>query len=452
MSQQLSEQQFEDPRALHQMLEQRVAFILDEASRQGADACEVAVSQNTGLSVGVRQGEVETVELNRDQGFGITLYLDGRKGSASTSDTSDEAIRSTVSAALAIARNTSVDTCAGLADAELMARDLPDLDLYHPWTLTAEQAIERALACERAALELDGRLSSDSANISSQQGCRVYGNSHGFIGSSLGSRHSASAVLIVNTEDGMQRDYWYTVDRLAERLMSPEALGRKAAERTLARIGARPVNTARVPVLFAADQAAGLLAQLVNSISGGAVYRQSTFLLDAMGTQIFPDWVTIDERPHMLRALGSAAFDGDGLATREQAFVRDGVLQSWVLSTYSGRRLKLPSTANAGGVHNLHISANAGDLAALLKEMGTGLLVTELMGQGVNGVTGDYSRGAGGFWVENGVISHPVREVTIAGNLREMFLNLRCVGSDTERRGNYLTGSWLVDGMTVGGA
>lgn len=452
MSQQLSEQQFEDPRALRQMLEQRVAFILDEASRQGADACEVAVSQNTGLSVGVRQGEVETVELNRDQGFGITLYLDGRKGSASTSDTSDEAIRSTISAALAIARNTSVDTCAGLADAELMARDLPDLDLYHPWTLTAEQAIERALACERAALELDGRLSSDSANISSQQGCRVYGNSHGFIGSSLGSRHSASAVLIVNTEDGMQRDYWYTVDRLAERLMSPEALGRKAAERTLARIGARPVSTARVPVLFAADQAAGLLAQLVNSISGGAVYRQSTFLLDAMGTQIFPDWVTIDERPHMLRALGSAAFDGDGLATREQAFVRDGVLQSWVLSTYSGRRLKLPSTANAGGVHNLHISANAGDLAALLKEMGTGLLVTELMGQGVNGVTGDYSRGAGGFWVENGVISHPVREVTIAGNLREMFLNLRCVGSDTERRGNYLTGSWLVDGMTVGGA
>lgn len=451
MTQQLSEQQHDDPQALCRTLEQRVAFILDEASRQGASACEVAVSQNTGLSVGVRQGEVETVELNCDQGFGITLYLDQRKGSASTSDTSDEAIRSTIAAALAIARNTSPDPCSGLADAELMATELPDLDLYHPWALSAEQAIERALQCEAAALQMDSRLSSDSANISSQQGCRVYGNSHGFIGSSLGSRHSASAVLIVNTPEGMQRDYWYTVDRRADQLMTPEALGQRAAERTLARIGAQPVKTARVPVLFAADQAAGLLGHLIGAISGGAVYRQSTFLLEAMDTQIFPEWVTVDERPHMLQALGSAAFDGDGLATRAQAFVEQGRLRSWVLSTYSGRRLKLPSTANAGGVHNLHVSANAGDLPSLLREMGTGLLVTELMGQGVNGVTGDYSRGAGGFWVENGVISHPVREVTIAGNLREMFSNLRCVGSDIERRGNYLTGSWLVDGMTVGG-
>jgi len=452
MTEQLPDQQYDDPQALCRMLEQRVAFILDEARRQGASACEVAVSQNTGLSVGVRQGEVETVELNRDQGFGITLYLDQRKGSASTSDTSDEAIRSTVEAALAIARNTSPDPCSGLADAELMARDLVDLDLYHPWQLDAEAAIERALACEAAALAIDPRLSSDSANISSQQGCRVYGNSHGFIGSSLGSRHSASAVLIVSTEEGKQRDYWYTVDRRADRLMGSEALGRKAAQRTLARVGARPVKTARVPVLFAADQAAGLLGHLIGSISGGAVYRQSTFLLDAMGSQVFPEWVSIDERPHLPQALGSSAFDGDGLATREQAFINAGTLQSWVLSTYSGRRLKLPSTANAGGVHNLHISSNAGDLQALLQEMGTGLLVTELMGQGINGVTGDYSRGAGGFWVENGVISHPVREVTIAGNLREMFGNLRCVGSDIERRGNYLTGSWLVDGMTVGGA
>ncbi len=452
MTEQLPDQQHDDPQALCRMLEQRVAFILDEARRQGASACEVAVSQNTGLSVGVRQGEVETVELNRDQGFGITLYLDQRKGSASTSDTSDEAIRSTVEAALAIARNTSPDPCSGLAEAELMAHDLPDLDLYHPWALDAEAAIERALACEAAALAVDSRLTSDSANISSQQGCRVYGNSHGFIGSSLGSRHSASAVLIVNTDEGMQRDYWYTVDRRGDRLMGTEALGRKAAERTLARVGARPVKTARVPVLFAADQAAGLLGHLIGSISGGAVYRQSTFLLDAMGSQVFPEWVHIDERPHLLQALGSAAFDGDGLATREQAFIREGILQSWVLSTYSARRLKLSSTANAGGVHNLHIGSNAGDLAALLQEMGTGLLVTELMGQGVNGVTGDYSRGAGGFWVENGVISHPVREVTIAGNLRDIFRNLRCVGSDIERRGNYLTGSWLVDGMTVGGA
>ncbi|MFT6466404.1 metalloprotease PmbA [Halopseudomonas sp.] len=448
---QIQPAQHEDPEILRAELEQRVAFILDESRRQGATACEVGVSQNTGLSVGVRQGEVETVEFNRDQGFAITLYAGQRKGSASTSDTSDEAIRSAIEAALGIAQHASEDSFAGLADPQLMATELPDLDLYHPWALSAEQAIERALVCESAALEMDPRLTSDSANISTQQGCRVYGNSNGFIGSSLGTRHSASAVMIVASDQGMQRDYWYGVDRLAANLPSAEALGRKAAQRTLARLGTRTVKTAKVPVLFAADQASGLLGHLIGAIAGGAVYRQSTFLLDAMGQPIFPDWVTIDERPYMPRALGSSAFDGDGLATREQAFVDQGVLRSWVLSTYSGRKLNLPSTANAGGVHNLHVTSNAGDLQALLKEMGTGLLVTELMGQGINGVTGDYSRGAGGFWVEGGEIQFPVQEVTIAGNLKDMFANLRCVGSDIERRGNNLTGSWLVDGMTVGG-
>ncbi|MFN3579438.1 MAG: metalloprotease PmbA [Pseudomonas sp.] len=441
----------ENPQALRTELEDKVGFILDEARRQGASACEVGVSQNTGLSVGVRQGEVETVEFNRDQGFAITLYAGQRKGSASTSDTSDQAIRAAVQAALGIARHASEDSYAGLADPQLMATDLPDLDLYHPWALSAEQAIERALACEAAALAVDSRLTSDSANVSSQQGCRVYANSNGFIGSALGTRHSTSAVMIVASEQGMQRDYWYGVDRLASNLPSAEALGHKAAQRTLARLGMRTVKTAKVPVLFAADQASGLLGHLIGAIAGGAVYRQSTFLLDAMGQPVFPDWVTIDERPYMPRALGSSAFDGDGLATREQAFIDQGVLRSWVLGTYSGRKLGLPSTANAGGVHNLHVTSNAGDLQALLQEMGTGLLVTELMGQGVNGVTGDYSRGAGGFWVENGEIQFPVQEVTIAGNLKDMFANLRCVGSDIERRGNNLTGSWLVDGMTVGG-
>ncbi|MFO7705420.1 MAG: metalloprotease PmbA [Halopseudomonas sp.] len=448
---QIQPAQHEDPEILRAELEQRVAFILDESRRQGATACEVGVSQNTGLSVGVRQGEVETVEFNRDQGFAITLYAGQRKGSASTSDTSDAAIRSAIEAALGIARHASEDSFAGLADAQLMANELPDLDLYHPWALSAEQAIERALACEAAALQMDPRLTSDSANVSSQQGCRVYGNSNGFIGSALGTRHSASAVMIVASEQGMQRDYWYGVDRVAANLPSAEALGRKAAQRTLARLGTRTVKTAKVPVLFAADQASGLLGHLIGAIAGGAVYRQSTFLLDAMGQPVFPEWVTIDERPYMLRALGSSAFDGDGLATREQSFVEQGLLRSWVLGTYSGRKLNLPSTANSGGVHNLHITSNAGDLQALLQAMGTGLLVTELMGQGVNGVTGDYSRGAGGFWVENGEIQFPVQEVTIAGNLRDMFANLRCVGSDIERRGNNLTGSWLVDGMTVGG-
>lgn len=445
--------QHDDPQTTRAALEDRVAFILEESRRQGASACEVVVSHNTGLSVGVRHGDVETVEFNRDQGFGISLYAGQRKGSASTSDTSDAAIRAAVEAALTIARHASEDPCAGLADPELMARELPDLDLYHPWALSAEQAIERALACEAAGLELDPRLTSDSANVSTQQGCRVYGNSNGFIGSSVGTRHSASAVMIVAAEEGMQRDYWYGVDRLPERLPSAEALGRKAAERTLARLGAGPVATARVPVVFAADQASGLLSQLIGAISGGSVYRQSTFLLDAMDQPVFPDWVTVDERPHLPRALGSSAFDGDGLATRAQPFVQDGVLRSWVLSTYSGRRLGLPSTANAGGVSNLHITSNLqGGLDELLRQMGTGLLVTELMGQGINMVTGDYSRGAGGFWVENGVISHPVKEVTIAGNLRDMFRQLAYVGSDIERRGNNVTGSWLVEGMTVGGA
>lgn len=442
----------ENPEVLQQALEQRVAFIVDEARRQGATASEVAVSQSTGLSVSVRSGEVETVEFNRDQGFAITLYAGQRKGSVSTSDTSDAAIQRAVETALAIARHASEDPCSGLADAELMASELPDLDLFHPWALSAEQAIDRALELERSALAVDSRLTTDSAQISSQQGCRVYGNSHGFIGSALSSRHSSAAVMIVSSEQGMQRDYWYAVDRVPSRLPSEQAVGRKAGERTLSRLNPRTVKTAKVPVLFAADQAAGLVGHLFGAISGGAVYRQSTFLLDALGRPIFPDWMTMREAPYLKQGLGSSAFDGDGLQTREQAFIADGELVSWLLSTYSGRKLQLPSTANAGGVHNLQVTSNAGDLDALLKEMGTGLLVTELMGQGVNGVTGDYSRGAGGFWVENGEIQYPVSEITIAGNLKEMYANLRCVGSDLERRGNYLTGSWLVDGMTVGGA
>ncbi|MDL2200216.1 metalloprotease PmbA [Halopseudomonas aestusnigri] len=442
----------ENPASLQQTLEQRVAFIVDEARRQGATASEVAVSQSTGLSVSVRSGEVETVEFNRDQGFGITLYAGQRKGSVSTSDTSDDAIRRAVETALAIARHASEDPCSGLADAELMATQLPDLDLFHPWELSAEQAIDRALELERSALAVDSRLTTDSAQISSQQGCRVYGNSHGFIGSALSSRHSSAAVMIASSEQGMQRDYWYAVDRVPGRLPSEQAVGRKAGERTLARINPRTVKTAKVPVLFAADQAVGLVGHLFGAISGGAVYRQSTFLLDALGQPIFPAWMTMRETPYLKQGMGSAAFDGDGLQTREQAFIEDGQLVSWLLSTYSGRKLGLLSTANAGGVHNLQVTSNAGDLDALLKEMGTGLLVTELMGQGVNGVTGDYSRGAGGFWVENGEIQYPVSEITIAGNLKDMYANLRCVGSDVERRGNYLTGSWLVDGMTVGGA
>ncbi len=440
------------PQAQQQLAEQ-VEQIIDEARRQGASACEVAVSLEQGLTTSVRQGEVETVEFNRDQGFGITLYLGQRKGSASTSASGTEAIRETVAAALAIAQHASEDDCAGLADAALMARELPDLDLYHPWSIEPEQAIELALQCEAAAFAHDPRIrNAEGSSLSSHQGCRVYGNSHGFIGGYTSSRHSLSCVMIAEQAGQMQRDYWYDVNRRAERLESPELIGRRAAERAVRRLGARSVPTCEVPVLFAAELAGGLFGHLLAAISGGNLYRRSSFLVDALGQTLFPEWMTIDERPRLPGGLASAAFDGDGLATYDKAFIEQGRLVSYVLGTYSGRKLGMPSTANAGGVHNLFVSHGADDQAALLRQMGRGLLVTELMGQGVNLVTGDYSRGAAGFWVENGEIQFPVEEVTIAGNLRDMFRQIVAVGADLEWRGNVRSGSLLIERMTVAGS
>lgn len=440
------------PQAQQQLAEQ-VEQIIDEARRQGASACEVAVSLEQGLTTSVRQGEVETVEFNRDQGFGITLYLGQRKGSASTSASGTEAIRETVAAALAIAQHASEDDCAGLADAALMARELPDLDLYHPWSIEPEQAIELALQCEAAAFAHDPRIrNAEGSSLSSHQGCRVYGNSHGFIGGYTSSRHSLSCVMIAEQAGQMQRDYWYDVNRRAERLESPELIGRRAAERAVRRLGARSVPTCEVPVLFAAELAGGLFGHLLAAISGGNLYRRSSFLVDALGQTLFPEWMTIDERPRLPGGLASAAFDGDGLATYDKAFIEQGRLVSYVLGTYSGRKLGMPSTANAGGVHNLFISHGTDDQAALLRQMGRGLLVTELMGQGVNLVTGDYSRGAAGFWVENGEIQFPVEEVTIAGNLRDMFRQIVAVGADLEWRGNVRSGSLLIERMTVAGS
>lgn len=440
------------PQAQQQLAEQ-VEQIIDEARRQGASACEVAVSLEQGLTTSVRQGEVETVEFNRDQGFGITLYLGQRKGSASTSASGTEAIRETVAAALAIAQHASEDDCAGLADAALMARELPDLDLYHPWSIEPEQAIELALQCEAAAFAHDPRIrNADGSSLSSHQGCRVYGNSHGFIGGYTSSRHSLSCVMIAEQAGQMQRDYWYDVNRRAERLESPELIGRRAAERAVRRLGARSVPTCEVPVLFAAELAGGLFGHLLAAISGGNLYRRSSFLVDALGLTLFPEWMTIDERPRLPGGLASAAFDGDGLATYDKAFIEQGRLVSYVLGTYSGRKLGMPSTANAGGVHNLFVSHGTDDQAALLRQMGRGLLVTELMGQGVNLVTGDYSRGAAGFWVENGEIQFPVEEVTIAGNLRDMFRQIVAVGADLEWRGNVRSGSLLIERMTVAGS
>ncbi|WP_459206639.1 metalloprotease PmbA [Pseudomonas sp. MLB6B] len=433
-------------------LQEQVEAIVAEARRQGASACEVAVSLEQGLSTTVRQREVETVEFNRDQGFGITLYVGQRKGSASTSASGPEAIRETVAAALAIAKHTSEDECSGLADAELMARDIPELDLYHPWDISPEQAIEQALVCEAAAFEADPRIrNADGTSLSTHQGVRVYGNSHGFVGGYASTRHSLSCVMIAEGDGQMQRDYWYDVNRQGTLLADPVSIGQRAAQRAASRLGARPVATCEVPVLFSAELAGGLFGSFLGAISGGNLYRKSSFLEGCIGQRLFPSWLTLDERPHIPRALASAGFDGDGLATYAKPFVENGELVSYVLGTYSGRKLKLPSTANAGGVHNLFVTHGDDDQAALIKKMGRGLLVTELMGHGLNMVTGDYSRGAAGYWVESGEIQFAVQEVTIAGNMKDMFQQIVAIGNDLETRSNIHTGSVLIERMTVAG-
>ena len=440
------------PQALPALQEQ-VEQILAEAKRQGASACEVAVSLEQGLSTSVRQREVETVEFNRDQGFGITLYAGQRKGSASTSASGPEAIRETVAAALAIAKHTSEDESSGLADKALMAREVQDFDLFHAWDITPEQAIEQALICEAAAFDADARIkNADGTTLSTHQGCRVYGNSHGFIGGSASTRHSLSCVMIAEANGQMQRDYWYDVNRQGDLLADPVSIGQRAAQRAASRLGARPVPTCEVPVLFSAELAGGLFGSFLGAISGGNLYRKSSFLEGAIGQKLFPEWLTIDERPHLMRAMGSSSFDGDGLATYAKPFVEKGELVSYVLGTYAGRKLGLPSTANSGGVHNLFVTHGDEDQAALLRRMGRGLLVTELMGHGLNMVTGDYSRGAAGFWVENGEIQFAVQEVTIAGNMRDMFKQIVAVGNDLELRSNIRTGSVLIERMTVAGS
>jgi len=442
-----------DLREEESRLKALVGRILDMARERGAGQAEVGVSLARGLGVSVRKGEVETVEFTRDQGFGVTVFFGRRKGTASTSDASEAAIRDAVERACTIARATAEDPHAGLADPGLMAERVEDLDLYHRWGLDSETAQRLALDCEAAGLDYDARINnSEGANVSSMEACRTYGNSHGFVGSYCAARHGMSAALIASDAHGMQRDHWYTVSRVPSELEDGAFVGRRAAQRALGRLGARPVATARVPVVFAAEVAVGLIGQLIAAISGGNIYRRASFLCDALGEQVLPERITVAERPRIPRGLGSAPFDEDGLATREQAFVRDGVLDRYVLSTYSARRLGMESTANAGGVHNLTVSDDGLEQAALLERMGRGLLVTELMGQGVNLLTGDYSRGAAGYWVEDGRVASPVQEVTVAGNLREMLHGIDAVGADTETRGNVRCGSLLIDGMTVAGS
>jgi len=442
-----------DLREQEDKLHRLVEDILSEARQQGADQAEVSVSVDTGLSVGVRKGELENLEFNQDRGFGITLYVGQRKGSASTTDSSIEAIRDTVAAAKNIATYTEDDPCNGLADAALMPQALADLDLFHPWEIAPDQAIEMAVECEAAGLAVDDRLTnSDGANVNTQQSLRVYGNSHGFIGAYAGTRHGLNCVLIGEDGEGMQRDYWYTVGRDATELEAPAAVGEQAAQRTIARLSPRSAPTGTYPVLYTPSMASGLIGHLIGALSGGALYRRASFMLDSMGETILPEWISLVERPHLPGALGSANFDGDGVATRSKAFVDKGRVTSYVLSAYSARKLDLQPTGNAGGVYNLDVDGEQTETAQLIRQMDRGLIVSELMGQGINGVTGDYSRGAAGFWVENGEIAYPVAEVTVAGNLKDIYGRIVALGNDVDYRHNIRTPSVLVEAMTVAGA
>ncbi len=426
--------------------------ILSEAKRQGADQAEVSASMERGLGVSVRKGELENLEFNQDRGFGITLYVGKRKGSASTTDSSPDAIRETVAAAKGIASHTEEDPFSGLAEASLMPTQSVDLDLYHPWDIEPEQATAMAVECEAAGLSVDKKLTnSDGAQISSQQALRVYGNSHGFIGAYPSTRHSMSCVLIGEDNDGMQRDYWYSLSRRWQELESAVDIGVKAAERTVQRLSPQKAPTGKYPVVLAPNLAAGLIGHLNGAISGGSQYRKASFLLDALGQQVLPSWLSLREESQMSGGLASAYFDGDGVATRNNVFVESGNLSNYILSSYSARKLGLATTGNAGGVHNLHLDAPMQPLSALLAQMGNGFFITELMGQGVNGVTGDYSRGASGYWVENGEIAYPVAEFTLAGNLKDMLLNIVALADDIDVRSSILAPSMLLESMTVAG-
>lgn len=427
--------------------------LLKEATKQGASAAEAGLSVESGLSVTVRMGETETIEHNRDKALGITVYFGNRKGSASTSDFSLNAVKETVKAACDIARYTEDDKYAGLPDEKLMAKDIMDLDLYHPWNVSAEDAIELAKECEDAARAEDKRISnSEGGSVSSHAGIRVYGNSQGFLNSYNTSRHSLSATMIAEQEGAMQRDYWYSTNRDASKLDSASEIGKLAAQRTVSRLGAKGMPTCQVPVIFKAEVAKGLLSHFLSGVRGGAQYRKASFLLDHLGKQIFPERIRLDERPHIMGALGSAPYDNEGVITQARDIITDGVLQGYVLDSYAARRLDMQTTGNSGGVHNLYINHDDIALDAMLKDMGKGLLITEVMGQGVNTVTGDYSRGASGFWVENGEIQYPVEEFTIASRLQDMFMGLQQVGNDLDTRGSVVTGSWLIDNMTVAGS
>lgn len=423
------------------------------AKQQGATACETSMSKVQGISVGTRLKEVETLEFTNDGGLGIVVYVGNKKGSASTADLSKDALRLTVTKAIEIAKYTNEDECSGVADADLIAKDFPDLDLYHPQPLDAEFALEQALKCETAGLEYsDIIVNSDGAGYNANIGIRVYANTNGINTGYPSSRFSLSCVLIAQKGEDMQRDYAYTVSREATQLDSPEYVGTEAAKQTLSRLGAQKVATTKAPVMFHRDIASGLFGHFISAISGGSLYRKSSFLLDSLGEQLFPDWLSINELPYLKKGLASSSFDNEGVQTHDMDIIKDGVLANYLLTSYSARKLGLRTNGHAGGIHNCMVSHTGHSDEALLREMGTGLLVTELMGQGVNIVNGDYSRGAAGFWVENGVIQYPVHEITIAGSLRDMYKNIVAIGEQREVRGALQTGSVLISEMQIAGS
>ena len=435
-----------------QTLRDAVSFAIETAQKAGATA-EVGVTKVSGLSVSTRLQEIENVEFTNDGALGISVYLGQQKGNASTSDLSEEAIKNTVEAALAIAKYTSPDDCTGLADKELMAFEAPDLALYHGASVDVEQATKLALEAEKAALEYDENIvNSNGASFNSHTGVRVYGNTHGMLQSYLSSRYSLSCSVIGGELDQLENDYEYTVSREFDALSSADWVGQNCAKKVIARLNPQKLSTREVPVIFLNDVATGLISHLTGAISGGSLYRKSSFLLDHLGKQVLPDWFQISERPHLLKRLASTPFDSEGVRTQNLEIIQDGVLQTYLLTSYSGRKMGMQSTGHAGGIHNWLVKPNlTGGLTALLRQMGTGLLVTDVMGQGVNIVTGDYSRGAAGFWVENGEIQYPVAEITIAGQLQDMLKNIVAVADDVEHRSNIQTGSILLDKMKISG-
>ncbi len=440
----------------HDQLKQIADDVLRYARQKGASGAAVGVSEGNGLSVSVRKGEIETVEKNQDRGIGVTVFIGKKRGNATTSDFSEMALKQTVEAAYNIASFTSEDEAAGLPDTDMLERRPRDLALYYRWPISTEEAVELAHRCEAAAFETDTRIAnSEGAGVNVQHSHFVSANSDGFIGGYPYSSHSLSVAPIAGTGSGMQRDYWYTASRNPEALKAPEEVGRYAAERALARLNARPISTRKCPVLFEAPVAIGLLNSFVYAVSGGALYRKSSFLLDSLGKRVFPDHVGVLEDPHIPGAMGSAPFDDEGVRTEKRQIVENGIVRGYFLSSYSARKLGMKTTGNAGGSHNLMLSSTltrpTDDFDEMLKKMGTGLVVTDLMGQGINYVTGDYSRGASGFWVENGVIQYPVQEITIAGNLKDMFGRIVALGADTLVRGAKQSGSVLIEEMTVAG-